>query len=69
MIPQVAASERGSAQTEGVPALSGLRDGRGQEEGERNGMERPSAEGERPVREADRSESASRVARDTRNPV
>ena len=26
MIPQVAASERGIAQTDGVPALSGLRD-------------------------------------------
>ena len=83
--PRVAASESGKAQTRASveahgrcrPGVAG-RDGAGpwsprrgeKAVAQRNGMGRPAAEGDSPVREAPPpARSLSRVARDTRNPA
>jgi hypothetical protein len=69
-IPQVAASERGRAQTGGMqilPGLWGLVDGDRKHSGTR--LERRTGEGESPVCETRvESQLGTRVGRDTRNP-
>ena len=82
-IPQVAASERGRAQTIGVPSLRALRRwGRGAglhgnavpwghgEDPSRTALERLAIEGDSPVRERTLSPwTGTQVTRDTRNPA
>ena len=68
MIPQVAASERGRAQT-GMRAFRGSDCHQGSARDRRTVLEGPAAEGESPVSEVPSSQAGSRVPRDTGNPV
>ena len=67
VIPLVAASERGTAQTGGACSTGVVGPQRGSTKPSRSGLERPAKDGDSPVRVRLRLLVVSRVPRDTRN--